>query len=130
MKRTHTLPSSIRLFGLVLCGLVLSACSQDSEVSLEPEVSQEPEVFTGPLLIRDGITFDQNTNEPVTGIIESIWDSGRLGHRQNYTDGELNGISFGYDSLVEKLWFSRPNLKRRFRGPRSSGEKQHEILEK
>ena len=108
MKRTHTLPSSIRLFGLVLCGLVLSACSQDSEVSLEPEVSQEPEVFTGPLLIRDGITFDQNTNEPVTGIIESIWDSGRLGHRQNYTDGELNGIS-------ERFWatgqlFNRGNF--------------------
>jgi len=86
----------------ILCLVLLVSCSQ------EPEVVQEPEVFTGPFLVRDGVTYDQNTNEPVTGIIESVWESGRLGHRQNYTDGELNGIS-------ERFWatgqlFNRGNF--------------------
>ena len=76
----------------ILCLVLLVSCSQ------EPPL----------LLVRDGITYDQNTNEPVTGIIESVWESGRLGHRQNYTDGELNGIS-------ERFWatgqlFNRGNF--------------------
>ena len=87
-----TLPSSLHLLGLVLCGLVLSACFQ------EPEVSQEPEVLTGPFLIRDGITYDQNTNEPVTGIVEEFDEGGQLLSRGNYIDGEQNGL---YEEFYE-----------------------------
>ena len=86
-----TLPSSLHLLGLVLCGLVLSACFQ------EPEVSQEPEVFTGPFIVREGITYDQNTNEPVTGIIEEFHINGQLQVRENYIDGVENGLREYFD---------------------------------
>jgi antitoxin component YwqK of YwqJK toxin-antitoxin module len=76
MRTTRSLIAKLRLLGLVLCGLVLSACSQDSEVVTEP------------VLIRDGIAYYQNTNELVTGIVEKFSDSGLLQSRANYRDGE------------------------------------------
>ena len=76
MRTTRSLISKLRLLGLVLCGLVLSACSQDSEVVTEP------------VLVRDGIAYYQNTNELVTGIVEKFSDSGLLQSRANYRDGE------------------------------------------
>ena len=76
MRTTRALISKLRLLGLVLCGLVLSACSQDSEVVTEP------------VLVRDGIAYYQNTNELVTGIVEKFSDSGLLQSRANYRDGE------------------------------------------
>ena len=79
-KLTNKLPN-LRLLGLVLCGLVLSGCSQ------------ELEVFTGPFLIRDGITYDQNTDEPITGIVEEFYSDGQLRERMTYRDGEIDGLS-------------------------------------
>ena len=76
MRTTRSLIAKLRLLGLVLCGLVLSACSQDSEVVTEP------------VLVRDGIAYYQNTNELVTGIVEKFSDSGLLQSRANYRDGE------------------------------------------
>ena len=76
MKQSSKPFSNLRLLGLVLCGLVLSACSQDSEVVTEP------------VLVRDGIAYYQNTNEFVTGIVEKFSDSGLLQSRANYRDGE------------------------------------------
>ena len=76
MKQPSKPFSNLRLLGLVLCGLVLSACSQDSEVVTEP------------VLVRDGIAYYQNTNELVTGIVEKSSDSGLLQSRANYRDGE------------------------------------------
>ena len=76
MKITRTLPSNLRLLGLVLCGLVLSANSYSQEV------------VTGPFLIRDGLTYHQDTNELVTGIIEDFYENGQLKSRENYIDGE------------------------------------------
>jgi antitoxin component YwqK of YwqJK toxin-antitoxin module len=84
MRTTRSLISNLRLLGLVLCGLVLSACSQ------------EPEVITGPILIRDGITYHQYTNEPVTGIVETFWDNGQLWVRGNYIDGKQDGLHENY----------------------------------
>ena len=40
--------------------------------------SQEPEVVTGPFIVRDGITYDQNTNEPLTGSVEEFDENGEL----------------------------------------------------
>ena len=40
--------------------------------------SYSQEVFTGPFLVRDGITYDQKTNEPVTGIVEKFHENGQL----------------------------------------------------
>ena len=54
--------------------------------------SQEPEVFTGPFVIRDGIKFDQKTNEPVNGIVEEFHVYGQLSERSNYIDGKRNGL--------------------------------------
>ena len=78
-KLTHSL-SNLRLLGLVLCGLVLSACSQ------------EPEVFTGPFITRDGVIYDQNTNEPLTGIVEELNENGQLEQRTTYRDGKREGL--------------------------------------
>ena len=55
--------------------------------------SYSQEVFTGPFLIRDGIYYHQDTNELVTGIVESFYDDGRLRERRNYIDGVLGGLS-------------------------------------
>ena len=85
MRTTRALISKLRLLGLVLCGLVLSACSQDSEVVTEP------------VLVRDGIAYYQNTNELVTGIVEKFSDSGLLQSRANYTDGEREGLYEEFD---------------------------------
>jgi antitoxin component YwqK of YwqJK toxin-antitoxin module len=91
MRTTRSAPSNLRLLGLVLCGLVLSACSQNSEIS------QEPEVFTRPVLIRDGITYHQDTNEPVTGVVEEFNDDSLLEQRTTYRDGEeVNRTRFTY----------------------------------
>ena len=80
MRTTRSLIAKLRLLGLVLCGLVLSACSQDSEVVTEP------------VLVRDGIAYYQNTNELVTGIVEKFSDSGLLQSRANYRDGKREGL--------------------------------------
>ena len=54
--------------------------------------SQSPEVITGPVLIRDGITYHQDTNELVTGIVEEFYDNGQLRWRTNFIDGKENGL--------------------------------------
>ena len=54
--------------------------------------SYSQEVVTGPFFIRDGITYHQNTNEPVTGIVEMFYPNGQLQFRVNYIDGELDGL--------------------------------------
>ena len=59
----------------ILCLAFLSSCSQ------------EPEVFTGPFVTRDGVKYDQNTNEPVTGIEETFYENGQLLGRVNYKEG-------------------------------------------
>ena len=72
-----------------LCLVLLSSCSQEVPTEV---TSQSPEVITGPVLIRDGITYHQDTNKPITGIVESFHDNGQLRTRENYIDGELDGL--------------------------------------
>jgi antitoxin component YwqK of YwqJK toxin-antitoxin module len=64
----------------ILCLVLLVSCSQ------------EPEVFTGTFIVRDGITYHQDTNEPVTGIVEEFHDNGQLRERGNFIDGEPEGL--------------------------------------
>ncbi len=80
MRTTRTLPSSLRLLGLVLCGLLLSPYSYSQEVI--------PEVET---VIRDGLVYHQLSTEPLTGTVVSFHDDGRLRERENYRDGKLEG---------------------------------------
>ena len=54
--------------------------------------SYSQEVFTGPFLIRDGIYYHQDTNEPVTGTVESFYDDGQLRARRHYRDGQEDGL--------------------------------------
>ena len=65
--------------------------------------SYSQEVVTGPFLIIDGITYDQNTNEPVTGIVESFHGNGQLSSRGNFVDGEQDGLweEFDEDGQLE-----------------------------
>jgi len=51
--------------------------------------SYSQEVVTGPFLIRNGITYYQDTNEPITGIVEKFSDNSLLQSRANYRDGEV-----------------------------------------
>ena len=66
----------------ILCLVLLVSCSQ------EPPL----------LLIRDGITYDQNTNEPFTGIVEEFHENGQLEMRENFIDGVRDGL---YEEFYE-----------------------------
>ena len=66
---------------IILCLVLLVSCSQ------------EPEVVAGHILIRDGITYLQDTNEPFTGTEEHYYDDGQLSLRRHYTDGKLDGVT-------------------------------------
>ena len=68
----------------VLCLVLLSSCSQESEV------------VTGPFVFKDGIRYDQKTSEPVTGIVEKFYDNGQLEEKGNYKDGERDGLTESY----------------------------------
>ena len=73
----------MRLLTLI-CLVLLSSCSQ------------EPEVVTGHILVRDGITYHQDTNEPITGIVEEFYENGQLKVRQYYKDGKGDGLHEGF----------------------------------
>jgi len=64
----------------IICLVLLSSCSQ------------EPEVLTGPFVTRDGIKYDQNTNEPVNGIAIEFYENGQLFERGNYIDDKRDGL--------------------------------------
>jgi antitoxin component YwqK of YwqJK toxin-antitoxin module len=55
--------------------------------------AQEPEVVAGHLLIRDGITYLQDTNEPFTGTVENYYDDGQLSLRRHFIDGKPDGVT-------------------------------------
>ena len=75
-----------------LCLVLLVSCS-------------EPEVLDGPFLMRDGITFDQKTNKPITGKTEIFHENGRLESRSNYKDGKLDGLHEEfYVELLEEFY--------------------------
>ena len=67
---------------IVLCLILLSVYSYSQEV------------VTGPFFKRDGITYHQDTNEPVIGIIQSFFpNSSQIAERQTYRDGRRDGPS-------------------------------------
>ena len=65
---------------IILCLVLLSVLSYSQEV------------VKGPFLIRDGITYHQDTNEPLTRIVEGFYDDGQLEHRTTYRDGVQDGL--------------------------------------
>ena len=95
--------------------------------------SYSQDVVTGHILVRDGIRYHQDTNEPVTGIVEEFYEDGQLLSRKNYIDGKEDGpyelfyengqlntrgnyIDGKEDGLFEEFYrngqlFSRKNLK-------------------
>jgi antitoxin component YwqK of YwqJK toxin-antitoxin module len=77
----------------ILCLVLLVSCSQEVPIETPTEVTPQPlEVVTGLFLVRDGITYHQDTNEPVTGIVETYDDDGQLVKRETFKDGESTGI--------------------------------------
>jgi len=53
----------------LLCQMGLS--NQTETQTEEPQTeTPKKEVLTGPFLIKDEITYDQKTNEPITGSVE------------------------------------------------------------
>ena len=59
--------------------------------------SYSQEVVTGPFLIRGDIYYHQDTNEPVTGIIEELHENGQLWMRSNFIDDEPDGLWEDFD---------------------------------
>ena len=41
---------------------------------------------------RDGLTYHQDTNKPVTGIVEEFHENGQLMGRGNFIDGKREGL--------------------------------------
>ena len=73
---------------------------QHEENPKEPptEVTLQPlEVVTGPVRVSDGITYDQNTNELVTGIVEKFYENGELWFYLNFKDGKQEGLADYFD---------------------------------
>jgi len=58
--------------------------------------SQEDKIFTGPFLIKDGVTYDQDTNKPVTGIALLTIGDDQYGYemktRTTFKNGRKNGL--------------------------------------
>ena len=59
--------------------------------------SYSQDVFTGPFLERDGITYHQDTNELVTGIVESFYENGQLRSGGRFIDGKRHGQWNSFD---------------------------------
>ena len=62
--------------------------------------AQQSQVISGPFLVREGVTFDQNTDEPITGVVQTYYEHGQLATIENYKDGRRDGISeiFHYEN--------------------------------
>lgn len=77
---------------------------------LSQGVAQQSQVITGPFLVREGVTFDQNTDEPITGVVQTYYEHGQLATIENYKDGRRDGVSevFHYEN---GNWKRRGNYK-------------------
>ena len=63
----------------ILSLVLLVSCSKEVPIETPTEVTPQPlEVVTGPFLVRDGITYHQDTNELVTGIVDEFYENGQL----------------------------------------------------
>tara|TARA_B110000211_G_scaffold222191_1_gene270595 strand:+ start:731 stop:1018 length:288 start_codon:yes stop_codon:yes gene_type:complete len=69
MKKLLTIKVTV-----ILCMLFLGSCSQ------------EPSIL-----------YDQNTKEPLTGIVEIFGENGQLVRRANYVDGKKDGLEEWFD---------------------------------
>lgn len=65
---------------ILLVSILLIACSS------------ELDVVSGPFVIKEGVTYDQSTNKPITGVIQEFYDDGQLKISATYRDGIRNGI--------------------------------------
>ena len=99
MERTRSLPSSLRLIGLILCGLLLSVHSYSQEVI--------PEVET---VTRDGLIYHQSSTEPLTGIVVSFYENGQLTVRATKTAFDSHNysgeVAYGCASSTQKEKFT------------------------
>jgi hypothetical protein len=70
--------------------------------------AEEPEVFSGPYLTKDGVLFDQETNQAITGIVLRHYDGGELIAKTEYLSGLRHGVHKFYDldgQLIERLTY-------------------------
>ena len=59
--------------------------------------SPKPDVFIGPIIVKDGIRYDQETNQPITGIHYSYaTENGQVLTEQTFKNGRKHGISKEY----------------------------------
>ena len=65
-------------------------------ISLLASCDRKPATHSGPFLIRDGVTYDQKTNEPVTGIIANYHESGELSEMITLVAGRRKGLYEAY----------------------------------
>ena len=80
---------------LILCCLFLFSCGED-----------RGKIITGPVLIEEGITLDQNTRRPITGVVIGYYlkePNRDIKFSKSYYRGLLDGPSkqFRYDGTLE-----------------------------
>ena len=114
---------SMKPFLLLLSVFLLGSCSQ--------------KIPESKVLIRDGIRYHQDTNEPITGTDVSYYDSGQLRQKGNliagkkeglwevfYENGQLKWRENYKDGKKEGLWeLFRGNGPLLFRGNYKNGRK-------
>ena len=91
-----------------LCLVLLSVHSYSQEII--------PEVET---VARNSLMYHQDTNEPVTGIVEEFYENGQLQSRENWKDGKEEGLSeMFWDN--GQLWWRRNYIDGKQDGLRES----------
>jgi hypothetical protein len=69
----------MKMFIVVSCTLMIISCVQESKI------------LEGPFLIIDGVTYDQESEQPVNGVVKLFWASGQPRAKEIYKDGKANG---------------------------------------
>ena len=77
----------------ILFVLIITSCSDGGVTSDELTLDEKTkEVFMGLTVTKNGVIFNQDTDEPITGIIKKYYESGQLKSSSHYINGKPNGL--------------------------------------
>lgn len=70
--------------------LVLTACAKPGDLA---DQLVEPEVLADQLVVRNGVTYQVDSDEPFTGLSVKYHENGKLKNRTDYKNGKKEGLS-------------------------------------
>ena len=105
--RRRVLFSFSRIVLLLVSSLALLGCEESFDLGKKK--------LTGPFLVRDGITYDQESNQPITGIALKYFEGGQLKYKAYFKGGKKEGL--------EEYYFENGQLNQRsnYRGGKKEG---------